>query len=66
MSKIIDLKAKELSFTRDNYLYKLEFFRVSSMNIETLCYKNNTFIKKETIPFAQLPKVLKKEIKPNK
>jgi alanine dehydrogenase len=65
MSKVIDLKSKKLSFEREAYTYKLELFRVSSMNIDTLCYKKDTFIKKETIPFAQLPKSLKKRIKPN-
>jgi len=65
MSSIIDIKNKKLLFKRDDYLYKLEYFKTTNMSIDTLCYKNDKFIKKENIPFAQLPKKLKKIIKPN-
>jgi alanine dehydrogenase len=66
LSKIIDLKSKKLSFTRDDYIYKLELFRTTNMSVDTLVYQNDTFIKKENIAFAQLPKELKKTVKPNK
>ncbi len=65
MSKIIDLNSKNLSFTRDAYTYKLELFRTSNMSIDTRVFKGDEFIKKENIPFAQLPKQLKKQVKPN-
>lgn len=60
MSKIIDLKPSKLSFKREAYTYKLECFRISNMSIDTRVFKNEEFIKKENIPFAQLPKELKK------
>jgi hypothetical protein len=66
LSKTIDLKPLKLHFKRDEYTYNLEYFKTNTMSIDTACYKNNTFIKKENIPFAQLPKELKKIVKPNK
>ena len=66
MSKIIDLKEMNLSFKRDSYTYKLELFRTTNMSIDTRVFKGDEFIQKENIPFAQLPKELKKKVKPNK
>ena len=66
MSKIIDLKNQSLSFKRDAYTYKLECFRTTNMSIDTRVFKNDEFIQNENIPFAQLPKELKKIVKPNK
>ncbi len=64
MASVLNLKDKELSFKREAYTYKLEFFKSSNMSIDTLCYKDDKFIRKENIPFAQLPKQLKKIINP--
>ena len=44
MSSIIDIKNKKLLFKRDDYLYKLEYFKTVNMTIDTLCYKNDKFI----------------------
>jgi alanine dehydrogenase len=66
MSKVVDLKTKKLSFKRDTYTYKLDCFRTTNMSIDTRVFKNDEFIQNENIPFAQLPKELKKIVKPNK
>ena len=66
MSKIIDLKKEKLSFQRDAYTYKLECFRTTNMSIDTRVFKDDKFVQNENIPFAQLPKELKKKVKPNK
>jgi len=66
MSKIIDLKKQNLSFQRDAYTYKLQCFRIVNMSIDTRVFKQEKFIQNENIPFAQLPKELKKIVKPNK
>ena len=47
---------------RNGYIYKLQLFKISTMQIDTLVYKDEKLIQKETIPFAQLTKKLKKEI----
>ena len=62
MSKIIDLKPNSYSFTRNAYTYKLELFRTKNMTIDTRVFKGDEFIQKENIPYAQLPKELKKKI----
>ena len=59
MSKIIDISDKKLTMERNGYIYKLQMFRKDNMTIETMVYKNDQFIQKETIPFAQLTKKLK-------
>lgn len=64
MQKFIDLKDKNLNFVREQYTYKLVSFKTTNMTINTLVYKNEELIQEETIPFAQLPKKLKKTIKP--
>jgi len=65
MANLVDLRDKKLKFIREQYIYKLEYFKTSNMSIDTLCYKKDDFIRKENIPFAQLPKQLKKIVKPN-
>jgi len=62
MSKIIDLSDKKFTMERNGYIYKLQMFRKDNMTIETLVYKNDQFIQKETIPFAQLTKKLKQTL----
>ena len=59
MSKIIDISDKKLTMERNGYIYKLQMFRKDNMTIETMVCKNDQFIQKETIPFAQLTKKLK-------
>ena len=60
--KVIDLSKSALEMERNGYIYKLQLFKISTMQIDTLVYKDEKLIQKETIPFAQLTKKLKKEI----
>lgn len=59
MFKILDIRDKKLEMERNGYIYKLQFFKKDKMVIDTLVYKNNEFIQKETLPFTQLTKKLK-------
>lgn len=59
MFKILDIRDKKLEMERNGYIYKLQYFKKDKMVIDTLVYKNNEFIQKETLPFTQLTKKLK-------
>ena len=62
-AKYIDLKSKNLEFIRNDMLCKIKCLKTSNMTVDILCYKNNTYICKDNIPFAQLSKEHKKSIK---
>ena len=64
-AKYIDLKSKNLEFIRNDMLCKIQSLKTSNMTVEILCYKDDKFIQKEDIPFAQLSKELKKIVKTN-
>lgn len=61
-SKVIDISEKKLSMERNGYIYKLQVFRKDKMAVDTLVFKNDAFIQKETISFAQLTKSLKQKL----
>ena len=62
-SKYIDLKSKNLEFTRNNMLCKIQSLKTSNMTVDIVCTKDNKFVQNDNIPFAQLSKKLKKTIK---
>jgi hypothetical protein len=62
-TKYIDLKSKNLEFERNDMLCKIQCLKTSNMTVEILSYKNDIFISKDNIPFAQLSKELKKIVK---
>jgi hypothetical protein len=61
----INLKKLQLSFEEKGVLYKLLEFKPSSMTIDVQRYENSILIDTFNIPFAHLPKKLKKIIKSN-
>jgi hypothetical protein len=61
----ISLIKDKLVFIEKGITYKLIHFKSSDMTIEVQRYENETFIDNFTLPFAHLPKKLKKIIKSN-
>jgi hypothetical protein len=60
-----ELSAQEISFQERGTLYKLLRFYPDKMTIDTMVYENGVKQGMRNIPFAHLPKELKKTIKPN-
>ena len=62
--KICDLRAQNIAYTQDNVSYKVIRFNPSYMTVHVIKYEDNE--KREIeMPFAHLPKEIKKIIKPN-
>ncbi len=62
--KSIDLRDKNLEFTQNSTTYKLLFFKPESMTLDVVRYENGTKIDEFNLPFAHIPKAMKKIIKP--
>ncbi len=65
--KSIELSQNNITFNMNKQSYKVIRFHPSSMNVDVMIY-NDGIIKKglNTLPFAHIPKEIKKIIKPNK
>jgi hypothetical protein len=63
--KIINLQPLQLEFEENKTLFKLLSLNTQTMTIEVICYENGYKDKITTLPFAHLPKKLKKIVKPN-
>ncbi len=63
--KSIELTAQDMSFTEKDTLYKLMRFYPDKMTLDTMIYEDGKKLGMRNIPFAHLPKELKKKIKPN-
>jgi len=63
--KSIELTAQDISFTEKDTLYKLMRFYPDKMTLDTMVYEDGKKQGMRNIPFAHLPKELKKKIKPN-
>lgn len=63
--KNIDLQEMEILFNLDRDLYKVIRFSPSKMMVDVLLFENRTKGVLKTLPFAHLPKEIKKIIKPN-
>ena len=63
--KNIDLRNKNLEFTENGISYKLLLFKAENMTVDVLRYENGTKLDEYNIPFAHIPKAIKKLIKPN-
>lgn len=62
--KISDLRTQNITYTQDNSNYKVLRFNPSHMTVHVIKYEDNE--KREIeMPFAHLPKEIKKVIKPN-
>jgi len=63
--KFIDLKKKNLSFCENGIEYKILCFKPESMTLDVIRYEDGKMLDTFTIPFAHIPKAMKKTIKPN-
>jgi len=63
--KSIELRDKNLEFTDNGITYKLIRFKADNMTVDVLRFENDKKIDEYNIPFAHLPKKIKKLIKPN-
>jgi hypothetical protein len=62
--KSIALMHKDISFTENGITYKLLRFKPENMSVDVLRLENDTLLDEFTLPFAHLPKALKKVLKP--
>ena len=60
----IDLSQKEITYEMDNIKYKVVRFNPNYMTIDANLHYSNGKKESITIPFAQLPKKIKKIIRP--
>jgi hypothetical protein len=63
--KAVDLRSKNLEFTQNSITYKLLRFKAEDMTLDVIRYEEGRKIDEYNIPFAHLPKSMKKIIKPN-
>jgi hypothetical protein len=63
--KAVDLRSKNLEFTQNSITYKLLRFKAEDMTLDVIRYEEGKKIDEYNIPFAHLPKSMKKIIKPN-
>ena len=59
-AKFVDFKSKKLEFQRNNMDCLVDTLKVSNMTVDIRCFIDRKFIKNDNIPFAQLPKELKR------
>ncbi|MEA1915370.1 MAG: malate dehydrogenase [Campylobacterota bacterium] len=53
-----------LQYEQRNQLFKIISYNPTSMMVEVGIYEKETFIKTQKIPFAQVPKKIKKILNP--
>ncbi|QOP44949.1 hypothetical protein [Sulfurimonas paralvinellae] len=63
--KVIELTQKNLEFTENGITYKLIRFKPDTMTLDVIRYEDKNRLDEFSIPFAHLPKSLKKIVKPN-
>lgn len=63
--KSIDLSASNISFVEHKSTFKVLRFNPVKMTVDIMVYENETKAEAKTLPFAHLPKEIKKRIKPN-
>ena len=63
--KSIELTHKKLSFTDKGITYKLVRFRPENMTVDVIRFEGEKKVDTLNIPFAHLPRELKKIVKPS-
>jgi hypothetical protein len=63
--KNIELSNKNIEFTENGIRYELIRFKPESMTLDVIRYENGKKIDEFNLPFAHIPKAIKKMIKPN-
>ncbi len=67
LNGIVNKLNHNLSFEQNGLTMKIIYFNKKKMNVDVDCYdKNDKFIKKMNIVFAQIPKKLKLILNPKK
>ena len=64
--KICDLSKKNIEYVQDNINYKISHFNPEYMTVHVIKFEGNEKQEIVDMPFAHLPKAIKKIIKPNK
>ncbi len=62
--KIINLKNKNICFTKETKEYKILIFRKDKMSVELEVKEKGVFLKNEQMVFAHLPKKIKALLNP--
>jgi len=62
--KIIDVKSMNIKYEEKNLTLQVLFLNTQKMTVDLNVYDKDTFIESKTIPFAHLPKNIKKLVKP--
>jgi hypothetical protein len=63
--KAVELTQKNLSFTERGITYKLIRFKPENMTVDVIRYEGDTKLDSYNIPFAHLPRELKRVVKPS-
>ena len=63
--KTVELTQKNLEFIENGITYRLIRFKPQNMTLDVIRYENGTKLGEFNIPFAHLPKAIKRVIKPN-
>lgn len=63
--KSIELHERKISFTLENNSYDVIRFYPTKMTVDVMVFENGIKEGARTLPFAHLPKEIKKIIKPN-
>jgi len=63
--KSVELSDNKISFTLERNLYNVIRFFPTKMTVDVMVFENGVKMGVKTIPFAHLPKEIKKIIKPN-
>ena len=61
---IIDLKAKNLTFDLERLNYHVQNYDPNTMTVNVIVFENNIKQGSQELPFAHLPKKIKKLINP--
>ena len=57
---------QEITFEQDGKTYKINHLDQKSMTVQLQIYEKGEFIKDDKLPFAHLPKKIKKILNPKK
>ena len=63
--KSIELTQKKLSFVDKGITYRLIRFKPENMTVDVIRYEGETKLDSYNIPFAHLPRELKRKVKPS-
>jgi len=63
--KAVELTQKNLSFTERGITYKLIRFKPENMTVDVIRYESDKKLDSYNIPFAHLPRELKRVVKPS-